>query len=217
MTSAVAEYNAERNGYFINFTIVEGDHYAFGKIGVETSIAGLDANNLTSTIRTRQGDRFSATELQRIGAGHGGRSDQSGYPFADVRPRIERDPTTGTFGVTYLVDEGQHLYVERINITGNDKTRDFVIRRELEFAEGDPFNRALVTQGKANIEGSRLLLQGRCRRRAGQRGGQGHPQHRGDRAVDRRLRRHGGLRQFSRASWANCRSPSATSSAAAST
>jgi outer membrane protein insertion porin family len=73
-----------------------------------------------------------------------------GYPFADVRARIDREP--GVFRVTYLIDDGQRLYVERINITGNEKTRDFVIRRELPFAEGDPFNRALVTQGKQNIE-----------------------------------------------------------------
>jgi len=152
VTSAVAEYNAERVGYFISFTIVEGDKYAFGDIGVETSIAGLDANNLTNTIRTRQGDRFSADELARSAQDMAVEATNLGYPFADVRPRIVRDPSTGTFGVTYLVDDGQHLYVERVNITGNEKTRDFVIRRELPFAEGDPFNRALVTKGKSNIE-----------------------------------------------------------------
>jgi len=152
VTSAVAEYNAERKGYFITYTIVEGDHYSFGKIGVETSINGLDANNLTNTIRTRQGDRFSAAELARSAQDMAVEATNLGYPFADVRPRVERDPATGTFAVTYLVDEGQHLYVERINITGNTKTRDFVIRRELGFAEGDPFSRALVAQGKANVE-----------------------------------------------------------------
>ena len=152
VTSAVAEYNAERNGYFISFTIVEGDRYAFGNIGVETSIAGLDANTLTGEIRTREGDRFSAADLERSAQDMAVEATNSGYPFADVRPRVVRDAASGTFAVTYLVDEGQHLYVERINITGNDKTRDFVIRRELKFAEGDPFNRALVTQGKLNIE-----------------------------------------------------------------
>ncbi len=153
VTSAVAEYNAERNGYFISFTIVEGEKYAFGDIGVETSISGLDANSLTNTIRTRQGDRFSAAELARSAQDMAVEATNLGYPFADVRARVDRDAATGTFAVTYLVDEGQHLYVERINITGNEKTRDFVIRRELPFAEGDPFNRALVTQGKLNIEG----------------------------------------------------------------
>ncbi len=153
VTSAVAEYNAERNGYFISFTVLEGERYAFGPIGVETSIAGLDANSLTGDIRTRSGDRFSAVDLARSAQDMAVEATNLGYPFADVRARVERDAASGTFSVTYLVDEGQHLYVERINITGNEKTRDFVIRRELPFAEGDPFNRALVTQGKQKIEG----------------------------------------------------------------
>ncbi len=152
VTSAVAEFDAKRNGYFINFTVVEGEHYQFGKIGVETSINGFDANNVTAEIRTRQGDAFSAADMNRTANDMAVEATNLGYPFADVRPRVERDPTTGTFAVTYLVDEGQHLYVERINIVGNTKTRDFVIRRELGFAEGDPFNRALVGQGKTNIE-----------------------------------------------------------------
>jgi outer membrane protein insertion porin family len=152
VSSAVAEYDAARQGYFISVTIVEGNPIDFGAIGVETSIAGLDANQLTSTIRTREGDRFSAAELARTAQDMAIEATNWGYPFADVRPRIDRDPVAGTMAVTYLVDDGQRLYVERINITGNEKTRDFVIRRELPFAEGDPFNRALVTQGKANIE-----------------------------------------------------------------
>src|SRR3569833_3039818 len=152
VTSAVAEFDAKRNGYFVTYTIVEGDRYTFGKVGVETSIAGLDANNLTNTIRTRQGDRFSAEDLQNSAQDMAVEATNLGYPFADVRPRIDRDPSTGTFGVTYLIDEGQHLYVERINISGNTKTRAFVIRRELGFAEGAPFNRAMVTAGKSHIE-----------------------------------------------------------------
>ena len=153
VTSAVAEYDSARQGYFISITVLEGNPIAFGAIGVETSIAGLDANRLTGSIRTREGTRFSAAELARSAQDMAVEATNLGYPFADVRPRVERDQAAGTFSVTYLVDEGQRLYVERINITGNEKTRDFVIRRELPFAEGDPFNRALVTQGKMSIEG----------------------------------------------------------------
>ncbi len=152
VTSATAQYDASRKAYFINFTVVEGDDYKFGKIGVETSISGLDANSLTSLIQTREGDHFNQAAVDQTANDMAVEATNLGYPFADVRPRELRDAATGTFAVTYLVDEGQHVYVERINITGNEKTRDFVIRRELGFAEGDPFSRALVTQGKANIE-----------------------------------------------------------------
>ncbi|MEP7241226.1 MAG: outer membrane protein assembly factor BamA [Devosia sp.] len=152
VTSATAEFNAERKSYFINFTVVEGDTYKYGKIGIETSISGLDANQFTGLIGTREGARFSSAEVARTSQDIAVEASNLGFPFADVRPRIIRDAATGSFAVTYLIDEGQHVYVERVNITGNDKTRDFVIRREVGFAEGDPFNRALVAQAKSNIE-----------------------------------------------------------------
>src|SRR6185437_12883146 len=78
---------------------------------------------------------------------------QAGYPFADVRPRVDRDPVNHKLNVTYLVDNGPRVYVERINITGNIKTRDFVIRRELDFSEGDPFNQNLIQHDKDAIQG----------------------------------------------------------------
>ncbi|HHY50008.1 MAG TPA: outer membrane protein assembly factor BamA [Alphaproteobacteria bacterium] len=152
VTSVVAEYDAGRNAYFINFTISEGDRYEFSDVAIETSIAGLDADALTSTIRTRAGSRYSLADLEKTQADMAFEATQQGFPFADVRPRINRDVANHTFKVTYLVDEGPRVYVERIDITGNVKTRDFVIRRELGFAEGDPFNRSMVTRAKTAIE-----------------------------------------------------------------
>src|SRR5690606_24684499 len=107
---------------------------------------------LTGSIRTNSGSRYSFTDLQRTQEDMAFEATAQGYAFADVRPRIDRDIANKTFNVTYLVDEGPRLYVERINITGNDKTRDYVIRRELGFAEGDPFNRSMVQRGKTAVE-----------------------------------------------------------------
>lgn len=152
VTSAVAEYDAARNGYFISFTISEGDKYEFGDVSIETSIPGLNADALTGTIRTRQGSRYSLADLEKTQADMAFEATAQGFAFADVRPRLDRDIATNTFRVTYLVDLAPRIYVERINITGNNKTRDFVIRRELGFAEGDPFNRSLVQRGKTAVE-----------------------------------------------------------------
>lgn len=148
----VAQYDQERNGYFVNFTITEGDTYVFGTISIETSIANINTNALKSTIRTYEGQRFEFAELQRTTEDMAFEATSQGFAFADVRPRIDRDIVNRRFNIVYLVDEGARVYVERIDITGNEKTRDFVIRRELDFGEGDPFNRALVTRGKSNIE-----------------------------------------------------------------
>jgi outer membrane protein insertion porin family len=150
--NSVAEYDASRNGYFINVTINEGQRYDFGSVGIETSIDGLNTDVLRNTVRTGEGSQYSMVDLQRTIEDMAYEATTQGYSFADVRARLDRDVATNTFNVTYLVDEGARVYVERINITGNVKTRDFVIRRELEFAEGDPFNRSAVIRGRTNIE-----------------------------------------------------------------
>ncbi|MFC3705821.1 outer membrane protein assembly factor BamA [Devosia honganensis] len=149
--NSVAEYDASRNAYFINVTVNEGQRYNFGNVGIETSIDGLNTDVLRGTVRTGKGANYSVADLQKSIEDMAYEATAQGYSFADVRARLDRDVATGTFNVTYLVDEGARIYVERINITGNVKTRDFVIRRELEFAEGDPFNRSMVVRGRNNI------------------------------------------------------------------
>jgi outer membrane protein insertion porin family len=149
--TAVGEYDAAKNAYFVNFTVNEGQKYKFAGVGIETSINGLDTNVLKGSVQTNKGSAYSALDLQKSIEDMAYEAASQGYSFADVRARLDRDVASGTFNVTYLVDEGARVYVERINITGNNKTRDFVIRRELEFAEGDPFNRALMVRGRKNI------------------------------------------------------------------
>ncbi|WP_240229255.1 outer membrane protein assembly factor BamA [Devosia lacusdianchii] len=149
--NSVGEYDATRNAYFINFTINEGQKYEFAGVGIETSIPGLNTDALKGTVQTGEGSNYSISDLQGTIEDMTYEATTQGYSFADVRARLDRNVTNGTFNVTYLVDEGPRVYVERINITGNVKTRDFVIRRELEFAEGDPFNRALVIRGRTAI------------------------------------------------------------------
>jgi outer membrane protein insertion porin family len=150
--TSVAEYDAARNAYFVNFTINEGQRYQFGNVGIETSINGLNTDVLRSTVQTGKGNQYSVSNLQKTIEDMAYEATAQGYSFADVRARLDRDVASGTFNVTYLVDEGARIYVERINITGNTKTRDFVIRRELAFGEGDPFNRSMVIRGRDSIQ-----------------------------------------------------------------
>jgi outer membrane protein insertion porin family len=152
VTSAVAEFDPARNGYFLSFTISEGERYEIGDVGIETSISGLNADALRGTIRTQPGSRYSLADLEKTQSDMAFEATAQGYPFADVRPRISRDANGQIFNVTYLVDDGPRVYVDRVDIVGNTKTRDFVIRRELGFAEGDPFNRSMLTRAKAAIE-----------------------------------------------------------------
>ncbi len=153
VTSAVGEFDASRNAYFVNFTIDEGERYRFGEVSVESSIPGINTDALGSIIRTKKGETYNYSDLSRSQEDMAAEAAAQGFAFADVRPRVDRDAANGVFNVTYLVDQGARLYVERINIVGNEKTRDAVIRRELEFGEGDPFNRSMLQRGKNEIEG----------------------------------------------------------------
>ena len=155
--SAIGEYDAAKQAYFVHFSISEGDRYKFGDIGIETSIAGLNADAIKNQIRTEHGSTYSQSKLQTSTENLAIAAADQGFSFADVRPRIDRDIANKTFNITYLVDEGARVYVERINITGNVKTRDYVIRREFDFAEGDPFNRNLVSRGKTNIQALQFI------------------------------------------------------------
>jgi outer membrane protein insertion porin family len=149
--SSVADLDRERNTFFITFSVDEGPRYHFGQILVDSSIPGIDVAELERLVTTDEGDVFSSREVDEsleILTLHLARS---GYPFTQVRPRLDRDPVGLTIGVTYVVDEGPRTYVERIEVRGNARTRDYVIRREFDIAEGDAFNRVLIERAERRL------------------------------------------------------------------
>jgi outer membrane protein insertion porin family len=149
--SAVAELAPDKNGFVITFTIDEGPKYKFGKISVETELKKLDKDVLKSLIPIRQGDIYedqrieSSTDALTFAAG------AAGFASVDVRPRYTANPQTRQVDVTFQVNEGPRVYVNRIDIVGNTQTLDYVIRREMNLVEGDAYNRALVDRSKNNI------------------------------------------------------------------
>ena len=78
---------------------------------------------------------------------------EQGFAFARVRPRAVPDPAARTISLTYLVDEGPRIYIERINVNGNIRTKDYVILREFRLAEGDAYNPLLVDRAKKRLNG----------------------------------------------------------------
>src|SRR5947207_12137861 len=77
---------------------------------------------------------------------------KNGFAFATVRPSATRDYQTRTVNLVFRVDEGQRAYIERINIVGNTRTRDYVIRREFDIGEGDAYNRALIDRAERRLK-----------------------------------------------------------------
>jgi outer membrane protein insertion porin family len=151
VVSAVAELAPEGDGFFVTFTVEEGERYLFGAIDIESALPDVAPEALQADITTIQGDWYDASEVETTIQNITDRLGALGYAFAEVRPRIERDRETLTIGVTYEVQEGPRVYVERIDIVGNVRTEDEVIRREMRLVEGDAFNSARLRRSEQEI------------------------------------------------------------------
>src|SRR5690606_18079350 len=134
------------------FTVDEGARYRFGDIIVESTVEGVGSEDLQRLVRTRTGDPYDAEDIQKSMEAISQRVASEGYPFARVTPRGDRNFANQTVGVSYLVDQGERAYIERIEIRGNTRTRDFVIRREFDFSEGDTFNQQMISRAKRRLE-----------------------------------------------------------------
>ena len=152
VVSAVAEYDPAKKGFLITFTIEEGPLYHFGAVDVQSNVRAVDPQTLRSVLRMRQGDIYNGEAIEKTVEDVTIEVARRGYPFANVRPRGDRNPQTRTINVAFVVDEGTRAYIERINIHGNIRTRDYVIRREFDIAEGDPYNRALVDRAERRLK-----------------------------------------------------------------
>lgn len=151
VVSAVAELDREQNAFFITFTVDEGPRYAFGNIEIDSTLRELDPEALYAVLETRPGGTYDASAVDRSIEALTIEVASLGYAFVQVRPRGDRNASDNTIDLTYFVDEGVRAYVERINISGNTRTRDYVIRREFDFAEGDAFNRVLLNRAERRL------------------------------------------------------------------
>ncbi len=152
VVAATAEYDPAKKGFIITFTIEEGPIYHFGKIDVQSNVRAIDSQSLRPILQTHQGDIYNGEAVEKTVEDITIDVARHGYPFAQVRPRGDRDPQTRMISLAYVVDEGTRAYIERINVRGNIRTRDYVIRRELDIAEGDPYNRALIDRAERRIK-----------------------------------------------------------------
>ena len=152
VVAATGEYDPARKGFIITFTIEEGAQYHFGAIDIQSNVRAVDGRSLRPVLLAHQGDVYNGEAVEKTVENLTIEMARRGYPFGTVRPRGDRNPQTRTVGVTFVVDEGTRAYVERINIRGNTRTRDYVIRRELDLNEGDPYNRALIDRAERRIK-----------------------------------------------------------------
>jgi outer membrane protein insertion porin family len=152
VVSAIAELTPQRDGFLITFTIEEGERYKFGKIDVMSAIKDVPAAELKPLVTVRQGDWYNADQVDKTISALTDALGNRGYAFIQIEPRVKRDPVKHTIDVSFDVKEGPRVYVERIDITGNVRTLDKVIRREMRLVEGDAFNTSRLQRSEQRIK-----------------------------------------------------------------
>ena len=149
--SAVAELTPDRSDFVVTFSVEEGERYRVAAIDIDSQLRDLAPEQLLPVIELEAGDWYDAEQVEETLVALSELVGSLGYAFVDVQPRVERDRETKTVDVTFEIDEGPRVYVERIDIVGNVRTLDEVIRREFRLAEGDAFNSALIRRSRQRI------------------------------------------------------------------
>ena len=152
VVAALTEYDPEKKGFLVTFKIEEGQQYRVGSVKYESSIPNFDANTLSSMSRVYVGSLYNAEALEKSVEEMQIEASRRGYAFAVVHPRGDRNFDAHTVSIVFSIDEGPRTYIERINIRGNSRTRDYVIRREFDISEGDAYNRALVDRAERRLK-----------------------------------------------------------------
>ncbi|HVY57133.1 MAG TPA: outer membrane protein assembly factor BamA [Xanthobacteraceae bacterium] len=152
VVGATAEFDPARKGFVVSFTIDEGALFRFGAVDVRSTAADVDASGLRTRVMSASGAVYSAGAVEKTVDDMTIALSKRGHPFTAVRPNVDRDEAGHLINVTYVIEDGPRVYIERINVRGNTRTRDYVIRREFEIAEGDAYNRAFIERGKRRLE-----------------------------------------------------------------
>lgn len=148
---ATAEITRERDGFFVTFTVREGQSFRFGRVTATSEVEGVDAAEFEALLRKREGSTYSPSVVENNIARLENLATRKGLNFVRVEPRITRNDRDLTLDVEYALVRGQRVFVERIDIEGNNTTLDQVVRRQFRTVEGDPFNPREIRQAAERI------------------------------------------------------------------
>lgn len=149
--AATAELAPDRSGFFITFNINEGARYTFGDIEITSVFPDLDVAALRRFLEVSSGSLYDGDAVERTAQALADAANLRGFPFVDVQPRMTRDTEARRANITFALTEGPRVFIERIDISGNTRTQDRVIRREFRLAEGDAFNAAQIRRSRDRI------------------------------------------------------------------
>lgn len=166
--SIITNVSEKKERFYITVTVDEGERYDFGKVSIKSELKdkNINLNDLESEITTKENDTYDVKKVEKSVDLLIKRINDQGYAFVDVDPQVWLDQEKKLVNITYFIGESRRVYIDKINIKGNVRTADKVIRREFRLAEGDPYNATKITRSdqrinnleffeKANIETAR--------------------------------------------------------------
>jgi len=147
-----AVYDEAKRGWIVTISVDEGQQYKIGSVTVESRLVDVSAESLRKVITIKEGDVYNGDKVEKTVDALTREVAKSGYAFSSARPRGDRDPSTHTIALGFVMEEGPRVYVERINVRGNTRTREYVVRREFDMGEGDAYNRVLVDRAERRLK-----------------------------------------------------------------
>lgn len=151
IVSVTADLDRARDGFVLTYVLDEGPQYRIGSVDVVSGIKDVDPSTIRSALRVQKGQVYNAELVEKSVENATIEISKAGYAFAQVRPRGDRNLETRTISLVFAVEEGPRVYIERLEIRGNTRTRDWVIRREFDLAEGDAYNRVLIDRAERRL------------------------------------------------------------------
>ena len=151
--SAVAQLTPDRSSFYLTFTVDEGARYKFGSVTIDSKIRELTAAQLRPLVNVKTGDIYSQDQVQKAIDALTNAAGTKGYAFAEVHPRLRHNDKARTIDLGFEIVQGPRVYIEKINISGNTRTLDRIIRRQFRLQEGDAFNRVLIDRSRTRIRG----------------------------------------------------------------
>ncbi len=152
VSSAVAELSADKSSFVLTYVLEEGPRYKISEIEIISELSGVETPMVQDVVLLEEGDWYDAEKAEKSVLAITEELGQKGFAFVDVEPELVRDTPNGTLKLVFRIKEGERVFVNRINITGNERTDDDVIRREMRLDEGDAFNASKIKASRRNIE-----------------------------------------------------------------
>ncbi len=150
--SAIAELTSDGETFVITFTVDEGEAYSLGEVAIDSRLRDLEPEKLRALLQTEEGAIYNAEQVETSIVDLTNEVGKLGYAFVNINPEVNKQPEETLIDLTYVINEGSRVYIERIDVIGNVRTLDEVIRREFRLSEGDAFNTALLRRSRQRIQ-----------------------------------------------------------------